>query len=87
MMVEAAGREVRISSPDKVFFPGFISQNQLRELFYQSHIFLHPSEVGGDGNQEGIPNSMLEAMASGVPVVTSRIPPFTEYLGDEDVLS
>jgi colanic acid/amylovoran biosynthesis glycosyltransferase len=57
---------------DKVFFPGFISQTQLRDLFYQSHIFLHPSEVGGDGNQEGVPNSMLEAMASGLPVFATE---------------
>jgi colanic acid/amylovoran biosynthesis glycosyltransferase len=57
---------------DKVFFPGFISQTQLRELFHQSHIFLHPSERGGDGNQEGVPNSMLEAMASGLPVFATE---------------
>jgi glycosyltransferase involved in cell wall biosynthesis len=53
---------------DKVFFRGFIPQKDLRELFYSSHIFLHPSEIGVDGNQEGVPNSMLEAMASGLPV-------------------
>ena len=57
---------------DKIFFPGFISQTQLRDLFYQSHIFLHPSEVSGDGNQEGVPNSMLEAMASGLPVFATE---------------
>jgi colanic acid/amylovoran biosynthesis glycosyltransferase len=51
-----------------VSFRGLVSQEQLRELFYGSHIFLHPSETGRDGNQEGVPNSMLEAMASGLPV-------------------
>ena len=53
---------------ERVAFAGFQSQAELRELFYDSHIFLHPSETGADGNQEGVPNSMLEAMASGLPV-------------------
>jgi len=57
---------------NRVSFPGFISQEQLHDLFYASHIFLHPSETGSDGNQEGIPNSMLEAMATGLPVFATQ---------------
>jgi colanic acid/amylovoran biosynthesis glycosyltransferase len=63
-------RELKID--DRVLFTGFISQEQLRDIYYASHIFLHPSETGPDGNQEGIPNSMLEAMASGLPVFATQ---------------
>src|SRR5438309_4048894 len=63
-------RDLKID--DRVLFTGFISQEQLRDICYASHIFLHPSETGPDGNQEGIPNSMLEAMASGLPVFATQ---------------
>ncbi|HMG05867.1 MAG TPA: glycosyltransferase [Chthoniobacterales bacterium] len=64
--LETLTRTLGIES--RVSFTGFVSQTELRELFYRSHIFLHPSEQAADGNQEGVPNSMLEAMASGLPV-------------------
>jgi len=63
-------RELKID--DRILFTGFISQEQLRDIYCASHIFLHPSETGPDGNQEGIPNSMLEAMASGLPVFATQ---------------
>ena len=39
---------------------------------YRARMFVHPSRTSGDGNREGVPNSMLEAMASGAPVVATR---------------
>jgi colanic acid/amylovoran biosynthesis glycosyltransferase len=62
----------RLEADDGIQFVGFLSQPELRELFYSSHLFLHPSETAADGNQEGVPNAMLEAMASGLPIFATR---------------
>ncbi len=66
-----AMRSLAASLGVAVAFPGFLGQPELRALYAESHLFLHPSELGTDGNQEGVPNSMLEAMASGLPVLAT----------------
>lgn len=68
--LEAIAQEHDVAN--KVHFCGFLGQRDLRNLYSQSHIFLHPSETPPDENQEGIPNSMLEAMATGLPVIATR---------------
>lgn len=62
-------RQLGIAS--NVTFAGFLKGRALCDLFHASHIFIHPSRITEDGNQEGIPNAMLEAMATGLPVIAT----------------
>jgi len=59
---------------------GPLPQELMPALYRAAHCLLFPSI------KEGFGLVVLEAMASGIPVVTSRLAPFTEYLGDDDVL-
>ncbi|HEX3818561.1 MAG TPA: glycosyltransferase [Chthoniobacterales bacterium] len=62
---------VQLGIRDYVHFTGFLSQPDLLALYHRCHVFIHPSEMPPDENQEGIPNSILEAMATGMPVLAT----------------
>ncbi|HSH40169.1 MAG TPA: glycosyltransferase [Chthoniobacterales bacterium] len=67
--LEELAEELGIAS--KVQFRGFLTQGELMDLYSSAHIFVHPSETPPDQNQEGVPNSVLEAMSTGLPVVAT----------------
>ena len=58
---------------DRVFFPGSVQRDTLPDLFRAADIFVLPAVHDAKGNVDGLPNVILEAMASGLPVVASGI--------------
>ncbi len=59
---------------DRIKFLGWRTVEQVKEQYARANIFLHPSR------HEGMPNAVLEAMASELPVVATRIS------GNEDLV-
>ncbi|MCZ6725864.1 MAG: glycosyltransferase [Acidobacteria bacterium] len=56
---------------DRVTFHGFVAQESLPEWYHRAAVFAAPSKELADGNRDGIPNVLLEAMASKLPLVAS----------------
>lgn len=71
MKAELETRIAELGLRDSVRLLGFLDQEALRRFYAEGHLFVHPSEITADENQEGVPNSMLEAMATGLPVVAT----------------
>lgn len=66
---------------DVVEMPGFKPSHEVKAILDDADIFLLPSVTGADGDMEGIPVALMEAMAVGIPVVStlhSGIPELVE---------
>lgn len=61
---------------------GMLRPRQVLERLRAAHLFVHPSVTTESGDQEGIPNSMLEAMATGLPAVATRHAGIPEAIED-----
>jgi len=75
-MAERAGIEKYVSLPGAVF------QEEVRELLKEADIFTLPCIVAEDGDIDGIPVSLMEAMAMEIPVISTTVSGIPELVDD-----
>ena len=68
---------------DSVRLRSAVAQDELREIYRTARVFALPCQVMEDGDRDGFPNVLAEAMAMGVPVVSTDISGIPEMIDHE----
>ena len=71
----------RYGLQQNVILHGFQSPQVINDFLQKSDIFMLPSQTAEDGDMEGVPVALMEAMARGIPVIStwhSGIPELVE---------
>jgi colanic acid/amylovoran biosynthesis glycosyltransferase len=71
----------KLGVEERVEFLGWRGPEEVRELMRSADIFLAPSVTDSNGDKEGLPVVLMEALACGLPVVStlhSAIPELVE---------
>lgn len=78
--MEELCKELKVEN--KVQFIGKVVKEEVVQLMQEADVFLHHSVTSGNGDQEGIPTVIMEAMASGVTVVSTYHAGIPELIKD-----
>jgi glycosyltransferase involved in cell wall biosynthesis len=67
---------------ETVSFPGKIVREEVSRLMQSADVFLHHSVTAADGDMEGLPTVLMEAMSTGLVVVSTRHSGIPELIED-----
>jgi len=73
---ERRNQAARLGLTDRVHFAGYVPRNEIGAWYRAAHVFVLPSY------NEGMSVATLEAMAAGLPIVSSRAPGQSELVID-----
>ncbi len=66
----------------EVVFHGHVPQEALSSWYQKAGVLVQASVIAGNGDRDGIPNVLLEAMASGLPVIATEVSGIPELVRD-----
>ena len=72
--------ELQTHASDKIIFTGYVYGEALQELYTNAYCYVHPSTM------EGLPVTLLEALAYGNCIVASDIPANTEAVQEDGII-
>ncbi|SPF68372.1 Glycosyltransferase subfamily 4-like, N-terminal domain [Propionibacterium ruminifibrarum] len=81
---ELAARIRRRGLTGHVRLLGPLTQEEVKRLLSGAHVFAAPCIQAADGNIDGLPTVVLEAMASGTPVIATSVSGLPEVVRDQD---
>jgi glycosyltransferase involved in cell wall biosynthesis len=70
---ELRGQIERLNLQDRVALPGAKRQREVRQRLAGANVFVLPSIIDPDGGMDNLPTVVMEAMATGLPVVSTKI--------------
>ena len=78
--LEARATELGLS--DRLRFHGRLDEGRVGEILDASVLFILPSIIAADGQMEGLPVALMEALASGLTAVSTEISGIPEIIRD-----
>ena len=79
---DLAAQIERLGLSDRVRLVGPLTQNEVSDLIRSAHVFVAPCIPADDGNIDGLPTVVLEAMAIGTPVIATSVSGLPEVVRD-----
>jgi glycosyltransferase involved in cell wall biosynthesis len=79
---ELRGEAARLGLADRVTFHGSLPEDRVTALLAEADLFVLPSIVAADGQMEGIPVALMEALACGLCTVATRLSGIPELIRD-----
>ena len=73
----------RLGVSGRIHFAGAQPPDVVRDWMSTATLFALPAQVSDDGNRDGIPVALMEAMASGCPVISTRVSGIPELIDDQ----
>lgn len=77
-----AAQIAALNLAERVKLVGPRPQDEVRAAYQRAAVFALPCRIGRDGNRDGLPTVLLEALACGLPVVTTPVTGNPEIVSD-----